>query len=79
MFLLVVVVSYVYTVNNTHETVYTITSHCYANPLTDNPVIIPCVDAERASVQSTNGQFEYESVEKLEAMLGQQYGQVWFP
>ena len=41
-----------------------------------NPVTVPGVSGEEATVQSTNTQFEYETVEQLEEALQLQYGQV---
>ena len=41
-----------------------------------NPVTVPGVSGEEATVQSTNTQFEYETVEQLQEALKLQYGQV---
>ena len=41
-----------------------------------NPVTLPQVEGEEASVPSTNHQFDYETVDQLEETLELQYGQV---
>lgn len=42
----------------------------------ENPVTVPRVDAEQAWVPTTNTQFEYENIGKLDKALQHQYGEV---